>query len=152
MTPGVWMVRCCRHCPEVAARIWLCDHEPGIPENKLDRPFWQGQIGLDLTPPDDVWAMVWFCEAPREEQARLSKPLNLRVDVAAGRVARSETAPVALWKRERARRISQGEFGRQIAWLKWAERNAPRHPEFSYRTPVTVADAPIPRFGRWRSI
>lgn len=53
--PGFWMLRCCRQCPEVCARIWWCDHEPDEPENKLDRPFLQGQIGLDLAPVMRIW-------------------------------------------------------------------------------------------------
>lgn len=53
--PGRWMIRCCRRCPEVAARIWLCDHEPGMPSNRVDQPYLQGQIGVDLVPPEDVW-------------------------------------------------------------------------------------------------
>lgn len=53
--PGLWMIRCCRHCPEVAARIWICDHEPGLPANKVDQPYLQAQIGIDLVPPENVW-------------------------------------------------------------------------------------------------
>lgn len=52
---GHWLVRCCRRCPEVAARIWLCDHEAGMPDNPVDQPYLQGQIGLDLVPPEEVW-------------------------------------------------------------------------------------------------
>lgn len=53
--PGHWMIRCCRLCPEVAARIWFCDHEPGFPENKVDQPYLQGQIGLELVDPIEIW-------------------------------------------------------------------------------------------------
>ena len=146
--PAYWLVRCCRHCPEVAARIWNCDHEPGYPEHKIDRPYLQGQLGLDLVDPAEIWDMVWFAEAPPEEQVALSLALNLRVDVNAGRVARSKTAPLALWKRQRARRIGAADYERQIAWLRWAEKNAPTHPDFQYRRPVQPAAVPIPQFRR----
>ena len=146
--PGFWLVRCCRFCPEVAARIFVCDYEPGFPEHKIDRPYLQGQIGLDLVEPERIWEMVEFCEASPAEQAILSRALNLRIDVAAGRVARSASAPMARWKRERARRISAADYERQIAWLKWAERHAPTHPEFQYRRPVNPASVPIPQFRR----
>ena len=53
--PGHFMVRCCRRCPEVAARIWWCDHEPGLSDNLLDQPYLEGQIGLILTDPHEIW-------------------------------------------------------------------------------------------------
>jgi hypothetical protein len=87
------------------ARIWLCDHEPGTPENKVDQPYLQGQIGLDLVPPIEVWHRRGLIE------------------------------------------ITAAEFEHQIEWLKWAERNAPNDPRFTYRKPVTLAAIPIPRFG-----
>ena len=98
------MIRCCRGCPEVAARIWFCTHEPGDPHNKVDQPYLQGQIGLDLVPPGEVWT-------------RRGRPINKRM------------------------------FDVAVDWLRWAERNAPRHPEFTYRKPIDPAAMPIPRFG-----
>ena len=146
MTAGCWMVRCCRFCPEVAARTWLCDYEPGLPENKLDQPYWQGQIGLDLVPPGEIWEMVEFIEASPEERARLARPLPLRTDVRAGRAAKLDVAPMALWKRQRARRITAAQFEAQINWLRWAERNAPARPEFNFRQPAVPSAVEIPRF------
>lgn len=35
--PGFWMVRFGPNKPEVPAKIWAVDHEPGNPENKMDR-------------------------------------------------------------------------------------------------------------------
>jgi hypothetical protein len=144
--PGFWMVRCCRHCPEVAARIWLCDHEPGDPENTVDQPYWQGQIGLDLVPPADVWKMLEFCEAEPEEQRQMADPGEVARAPRSGRRPALTTAPMALWKQQRARRISAAEFEAQIRWLRWAETNAPNRPEFTYRKPVDLAAVPIPRF------
>lgn len=62
--PGYWMIRCCRLCPEVAARIWLCDHEPGDESNKVDQPYIQGQIATDLTDPIAIWT------SPKREISR----------------------------------------------------------------------------------
>lgn len=144
---GWWMVRCCRGCPEVAARIFLADHEPGQPDNHMpDRPFLQGQIGLDPTPPGEVWVMLEYCEASPADRALMERPLSLRTDVAAGRVARATTAPMARWKRERARRITEAEYEAQIRWLQWAAKNAPTHPDFLYRRAVRAEAIATPRF------
>jgi hypothetical protein len=35
--PGCYMVRFGPRRPEVPARIWVCTHEPGNPENEMDR-------------------------------------------------------------------------------------------------------------------
>lgn len=145
--PGWWMVRCCRRCPEVAARIFVCDHEPGEPENKVDQPYLQGQIGLDLTDPDDIWAMLEFVEASPAEQAAMIAPAASARAPRYGRQQGLQTAPMALWKQRRARRISAAEYERQIKWLRWAESNAPAHPDFTYRRPVDPAQAPLPIFG-----
>lgn len=147
--PGYWLVQCCRRCPAVAARIWLCDHEPGYPEHKIDRPYLQGQIALDLVPPGEIWEMTEFCEASPEQRRMLeSPPLSARTGRRPGRQPGLVTAPLALWKRQRARRISVADYTAQIAWLTWAEKNAPRHPDYTYRRPVDPASAPIPRFQR----
>lgn len=146
MNPGFWMVRCCRLCPEVCARIWVCDHEPGLPENKLDQPYWQGQLGLDLVPPDDVWEMVWFAEAsPEEQRAMIAPPLSARAPKSR-RLPALVTAPMSKWKQERARRITEAEFAAQIRWLLWAEKHAPHRHEFNFRKPVDPTAVPIPRF------
>jgi hypothetical protein len=53
--PGHWMFRHCRYCPEVPARIFWNDEEPGEPGNKLDQPFLDALIALDHVPPMLVW-------------------------------------------------------------------------------------------------
>lgn len=40
---------------EVAARIFWRDHEPGEPENKLERPFLDAEINGERVPPSQVW-------------------------------------------------------------------------------------------------
>lgn len=142
--PGWWMVRCCRGCPEVVARIWLCDHEPGDPENKVDQPYLQGQLGLDLVDPNEIWVMLEYCEAGSEEQALLRRPLALRTDVQAGRVARAATAPMALWKRERARRISAAEYAYQLADYQWLRQHRPNDPNARPTEKVQIRNLELP--------
>jgi len=101
--PGRWMIKCCRHCPPIAARVFWCSHEPGFPDNPVDQPYLQGQIGLELVPPADVW-------------------------------------------QRRGHPISEAEFNHQVAWLRWAERNAPTDPRLNYRAPVAIEAIPIPRW------
>lgn len=146
--PGYWMVRCCRGCPEVAARIWVCDHEPGLPENKVDQPYLQGQLGLDLTDPDDIWAMLEFCEAePAQQRLFADPPASRRRPARPGRLPGFASAPMSKWKQQRARRITAAEYEAQLRWLHWAERHAPNHPDRLYRQPVDPAALPIPTFG-----
>lgn len=102
-TPGYWMARCCRRCPEVAAAITWCDHEPGLSDNLLDQPFLDGRIGLDRVDPYEVWTR------PR-------------------------------------RPISQQQYEREVAWLRWAERNRPEAPELHPRRPLDRRTMAAPRF------
>jgi hypothetical protein len=143
---GFWMVRVVRGGPFVASRIWLCDHEPGEPENIMDRPYWQGQIGLDLTSPLKIWTMLEYVEAsPEQQRAFASPPLSERAP-RGGRSPAFTYAPMPLWQQSRARRITLEEYLTELAWLAWAKRNAPDHPDFTYRRPVNPRTAPVPRF------
>lgn len=140
------MVKCCRLCPFVAARIWECDHEPYLPDNKVDQPYWQGQIGLDLTPPLEIWSMCEFCEAaPEQQEALANPPLSARVP-RGNRAPAYQTAPLALWRRDRARRITQAEYEQEVLWLAWASKNAPTHCDFTWRKPLDRKTALIPKF------
>ena len=56
--PGWWMLRLRASAPEVPAMIAVLDHEPGDPDNKLDRwplPLW-AEIAGQLADPLTVWA------------------------------------------------------------------------------------------------
>ena len=143
---GYWMVKVVRGGPYVAARIWLCSHEPGEPDNLMDRPYWQGQIGLDLTPPLQIWGMVEFVESSPEQQNLLvNPPLSDRAPQN-GRAAAFKTAPLARWRQTQAYRITPAQYAAEIDWQNWAKNNAPHHPEFTYRRPINRQAAPIPRF------
>lgn len=140
------MIRWRRNCPFVAARIWECDHEPGNPENVMDRSYFQGQIGLDLIPPLVLWAMLEFCEASPEQQAALINPPLSERAPRNGRAAAFQTAPLAKWRRERAYRITAEQYSAELTWYGWASQNAPDHPEYTYRKPIDWKAVPIPRF------
>lgn len=144
MAAGYWMVRCCRRCPEVPARIWLCSHEPGEPDNLVDQPYMQGQIGLDLVDPHEIWTMCEFVEAsPAEQAAMAAPPLSDRAP-RNGRLPALQTAPMALWKQQRTRRITAAEYERQIARLRWAAATQADDPALSYRKPADIRQAAIP--------
>jgi hypothetical protein len=67
---------------EVAARIFWCDHEPGEPENKLERPFLDAEINAERVPPSWVW----------ERRGRAITEADYRYLIALGKWAR-EHAP-----------------------------------------------------------
>lgn len=90
--------------------------------------------------------MVWFAELPIEEQRAVANPPMSERVPRHGRSAAFTVAPLALWKQSRARRITEAEFAKQIAWLQWASKNNPQHHDYTYRQPVTLAAVPIPRF------
>lgn len=53
--PGYWAMRVAKGGVEVGARIYWCDHEPGEPGNKLERPFLDAEINGVRVPPSRVW-------------------------------------------------------------------------------------------------
>jgi hypothetical protein len=56
--PGFYSIRLGRGRALVAARIWWCNHEPGVPENTLDRwpiPFLAGEILGEWCDPAMIW-------------------------------------------------------------------------------------------------
>ena len=56
--PAHFMMRARRNGPLVPARLWLCDFEPGSPENKLDRgrlsPYPRADLAGIEVPPEQV--------------------------------------------------------------------------------------------------
>ncbi len=146
---GHWMLRVARNCPFVAARIWreqtTADPVSGDP---MDRsPFLAAQIGLDIVSWREVWLAVEFVEAsPMQQHGMINPPQSGR----APRNGRSPAllwAPMAKWRQERALRITAAQYAAEIEWLTWASRNAPTHPEYTWRKPVDLKAAPIPKFG-----
>jgi hypothetical protein len=144
--PGQWMVRVVRGGPMVCARIWACNHDPNEPTNVMDRPYWQGQIGLDLVPPETIWTMLEFCEAtPDKKKLLASPPLSERLP-RNNRAPAFKTAPMPKWQQVRARRITLVEYLAELEWQSWAKINAPTHHDFTYRRPLDLRTAQVPRF------
>ena len=58
MVPGYWVIRLRTGAPLIPARTYWCDHEPGDPENVLDRwpiPFIAGEIAGDIADPLNIF-------------------------------------------------------------------------------------------------
>lgn len=141
MTPGYWLVRVGRNTPWVPARLWFDDAEPGVPENKLDRSrshYPRAMIGLDEVPPEELWAIVAFCEAtPEEREALVNPPLSQRQP--SGNRARAFTsAPLAKWKQDRAIRIDY--LAHRAAIALWSTCG------FDYRKPIEAGQFAVPNF------
>jgi hypothetical protein len=58
LQPGYWLIKKRKRFAPLPARIYWCDHEPGNPENKLDRwplPFLAGEIAGEPADPEDIF-------------------------------------------------------------------------------------------------
>jgi hypothetical protein len=67
MIAGFWMISRSKRHPEIPARTYWTNAEPGNPDNVLDRwplPFIAGEIGGDLADPLDIFG------APRKRQIK----------------------------------------------------------------------------------
>lgn len=54
--PGFFIIKLHKRAPPVPARIYLCDHEPGEPDNKLDTgSILMAEIAGRNADPLDVW-------------------------------------------------------------------------------------------------
>lgn len=145
---GFWMLKCCRLCPFVAARIWLAHTvaDPVSGEPMQRSPFLAAQIGLDIVDWRRVWECVEYLESPPGQRHQLATPpLSTRMP-RSGRAPALTYAPMPKWQWDRARRITEAQYAAEVEWLSWASRNAPTHCDFTYRKPVARAAAPIPRF------
>ncbi len=58
LVEGFWLIRLRKLAPQIPARTYLCNHEPGAPDNILDRwplPFLAGEIAGDVADPLDIF-------------------------------------------------------------------------------------------------
>jgi hypothetical protein len=74
---GYWLIQLGKNYPPIPARVWWCDHEPGNPENKLDRPpFLMAEIAGEPADPLDVYAAVE--RRPRDKRPMVPiRPLTI---------------------------------------------------------------------------
>jgi hypothetical protein len=70
---GYWLMRAVKGGPLVPARIWICDHEPHFPENKLTREFLAAQIAGRWVEVEKVWHSRGKAIDEREYQWRLAE-------------------------------------------------------------------------------
>jgi len=119
LRPGLaqhFLMRARRFGPLVPARLWWCDYEPGVPENKLDRG--------NLSP------------FPRADIAgEEADPLVLRERLA---------WPSSHWKY--CQPISEADYRWHFDHLRWAEENKPSDPRLRPRDRVDPAQVPLPTF------
>jgi len=121
-----FVLRAVRHGPLLPARLWWCDSEPGVPENKLDR----GR--LSLYPRADVGGL----EVPPEQ---LADRLFSMTDP-------TPAHPPTHWRFARA--ISEAEYRWRLDSLRWAEQNQPDDPVLRPRRRLAAADVEVPDFSR----
>src|SRR5262249_38545812 len=111
-----YLLRLTRHGPLVAARRQWLDHEPGVPDNKLDRGnlsrFPQVDIAGEVVEPELLEERLW--------------------------------APRGHWKWVEP--ITRAEYEYRLQHLRWAERNDPESHELRPRRPIDLRTARIPKF------
>lgn len=69
LVPGFWQIRLRKGGPWVPARTFWCDHEPGEPDNKLDRwplPYLAGEIIGEPADALDIIGSRWRRELTAE--------------------------------------------------------------------------------------
>lgn len=141
---GFWMVRVVNNGPEIPARLWWEDAEPGFPDNKVDQPYLQGELGTELTNPFEIIEMLEFVEASPAEQRLMANPPPSERAPRDGRQQALTSAPMALWKRLRARRITEAEHRFQVADLRHSQAYRPEEPKVRPNRPVDLMTAPLP--------
>jgi hypothetical protein len=125
-TPVYFILRVRRDGPLLPARLWWCDTEPGVPDNKLDRGrfsiYPRAAIGGDEVDPELIFD-------------RTMSHRDLRPGY-----------PPRHWKY--AQPISEERYRSEFDRLRWAERNRPAHPVLQPRRKVDPAQLPLPDFTR----
>jgi hypothetical protein len=116
------MLRVTRLGPLVPARLQWLDHEPGAPDNKLDR----GR--LSVFPCVDIAG----AEVPPEE-------ITERLYRGPGH-----------WKF--CEPVSEAEYRYQLSHLEWAKAHRPEDPTLRPRRAVDPAQVPLPNFDRENSL
>lgn len=125
-----FVLRVTRYGPLMPARLWWCDHEPGVPENRLDR----GR--LSLYPRADIAGV----EVPPEELAdRLFSMSDPR-----------PAHPPSQWRY--AKPISLEEYRWRFDSMRWTEQHRPDDPVLKPRRRLAAADLPPPDFSREREL
>jgi hypothetical protein len=143
--PRHFLMRLRRDGPLVPARLRWLDHEPGEPDNKLDRgrltPFPAVDIaGKDVAPEVLIERLIL---QPHWRGDRLKQPAVLLADMLA---QTGGSVPLTHWRY--AQPISEAEYRHQLKLRGWAQTYRPSHPMLQPRQPVDPRQLPIPDFSR----
>jgi hypothetical protein len=122
-----YLLRLTRRGPLVPARLVFLNHEPGVPDNLLDRGhrsiYPQADIGGEIVPPEELFDRLF---APSEGDFRPGhSPTHWRY----------------------AKPIGRAEYETRLRHLRWCEDNAPDHPTLRPRRPINPRTARLPSFG-----
>lgn len=141
--PRHFIMRLTREGPLVPARLQWLDHEPGAPDNELDRgrlsPFPYVDIAGAETDPDVLLDRLGF----RRRGDAGSLPHEV---LAAFANAALVPRPVGHWAY--AQPVSEDEYDFQFRRMRWAENNRPNDPVLKPQRKVDPAQLPLPNFDR----
>jgi len=126
MKARYFLMRVARHGPLVPARLWWCDHEPGVPENRLDR----GRLSL----------------YPRADIAGVEVEPELLADRLYSLTDPRPANPITHWRY--AKPISAEEYRWRFDALRRVEALRPDDPLLKTRRRLAAADVPMPDFTR----
>ena len=121
-----FVMRVARYGPLVPARLWFCDSEPGVPENKLDR----GR--LSLYPRADIGGVEVDPEQLADRLYSMTDP--------------TPAHPPSHWRFAKA--ISEAEYRWRLDSLRWLEQTRPDDPQLKPRRRLAASDLPLPDFDR----
>jgi len=139
-----FVLRVTRYGPLVPARLRWLDHEPGVPENRLDRGRLSLYPAVDIAAqevdPDILLDRLGFRRRgdagslPHEVLAALARP------------ARLAPRPLGHWAYAAA--ISEAEYVWRFQALRQIEERRPDDPRLKTRRRLAAADVEVPDFSR----
>ena len=144
MRARYFLLRVTRYGPLVPARLWWCDSEPGVPDNKLDR----GRLSLypraDIagveSDPDLLLDRLGF----RRRGDTGSLPCEVIPALADPR--RLSPRPLVHWAYTKP--ISEAEYRWRFDALRRVEALRPDDPLLKTRRRLAAADVEVPEFSR----
>jgi hypothetical protein len=139
-----FLMRVARYGPIVPARLWWCDSEPGVPENKLDRGrlslYPRADIGGVETDPDILLDRLGF------RRRGDSGSLPYEVLPALADPKRLTPRPLGHWAYTKP--ISEAEYRWRFDALRRVEALRPDDPLLKTRRRLAAADVEVPDFSR----
>jgi len=139
-----FLLRVTRYGPLVPARLWWCNSEPGVPENRLDR----GR--LSLYPVVDIAGQEADPEILLDRLGfrRRGDSGSLPYEVLAALAHPAELAPRPLGHWAYTKPISEAEYRWRFDALRRLEERNPDDPRLKTRRRLAAADVEVPDFSR----